>query len=607
MCGIIAYAGHRPAVPVIVQGLKSLEYRGYDSSGLAFVHMNRIHLFRASGKLEALESRLDSGHVLHATSGIGHTRWATHGLPNETNAHPHLDVSSRLALVHNGIIENFQELKSMLSDEGFSFRSETDTEVLVCLIAHGLKQSGSVRQAVSWALKSIEGSYAFALICADHPGTIWAARQASPLIFGLGTGENFVASDIPAFLPFTREVIFLEDNELVEMNSGEWTIFNSRTLAPVTKKIQTISWDVQAARKGGFRHFMLKEIFEQPGVITNCLSGRIDRKTGEVRLPEINDLPVPKRLHIIACGTSFHAGLWGKYLMESLARIPVDVEIASEFRYKPLVPEEDKAYLTISQSGETADTLAALSMVKKQGFPVIGLCNVVGSSIAREADHVIFTQAGPEISVASTKAMCSQLVLIFLLSLYWGRQKKLVDAQTLEKTLNTFEALPDILERELPLMRDRAASICRKYSSAASFFFLGRGIYYPLALEGALKLKEISYIHAEGYAAGELKHGPIALIDPDFPTLAIAPVDHLLGKIKSNLTEVQARKGRVIALTNEGSGLNVDDEWLIPREQGALNSFFILPALQLFAYETAVYLGKDVDQPRNLAKSVTVE
>ncbi|WP_028573726.1 glutamine--fructose-6-phosphate transaminase (isomerizing) [Desulfonatronovibrio hydrogenovorans] len=607
MCGIIAYSGHRPAVPVIIQGLKSLEYRGYDSSGLAFVHLNRIHLFRASGKLEALEARLDSGHVIHATSGIGHTRWATHGLPNEQNAHPHLDVNSDLALVHNGIIENFQELKDMLSGQGCTFRSETDTEVLVCLISFGLSQKGDLRQAVSWALSQVEGSYAFAMISRHHPGTVWAARQASPLIFGLGTGENFIASDIPAFLPFTRDVVFLEDNELVEMTPEKWTVFNARTLEPIEKKTQTISWDVQAARKGGYKHFMLKEIFEQPKVIRDCLAGRIQRHKNSISLPEIKDLPIPSRLHIIACGTSYHAGLWGKYLLEALAGIPVDVEIASEFRYKPLVPEKDKVYLTISQSGETADTLAALRLVREHGFPVLGLCNVVGSSLAREADHVIYTQAGPEISVASTKAMCSQLVLIFLLALYWAEKKRLLTGKDLENAITTLLSLPEALELELPDMRDRAASICKEYSNAQSFFFLGRGLFYPLALEGALKLKEISYIHAEGYAAGELKHGPIALIDPEFPTFAIAPCDGLLGKVKSNLKEIQARKGRIIALTQPGSGLMVDNEWKIPGQEGPASTFFILPALQLFAYETAVYLGKDVDQPRNLAKSVTVE
>ena len=607
MCGIIAYAGHRPAVPVLIQGLKSLEYRGYDSAGLAFEHMNRLHLFRASGKLEALEAKLDSGSVLHATSGIGHTRWATHGPPNEVNAHPHLDINAHLALVHNGIIENFQDIKKMLTGCGCTFRSETDTEVLVCLIAQGMEKYETMRQAISWALGYIEGSYAFALISRHHPGFIWAARQSSPLIFGHGTGENFVSSDIPAFLPFTRKAVFLEDQELVEMTSGHWQVFDARTLDTVSKEVQTVSWDVQAARKGGYKHFMLKEIFEQPQVMRDCLAGRIDRKTGSIVLPEVSTLAVPKRLHIIACGTSYHAGLWGKYLMESLAGIAVDVEIASEFRYKPLVLEDSKVYLTISQSGETADTLAALALVKGHGLPALGLCNVVGSSIARQSDYVIFTQAGPEISVASTKAMCSQLVLLLLLTLYWAKQNSKLEAGDVETILQALATLPDTLDRALPGMRQKAADICRDYSQARSFFFLGRGQYYPLALEGALKLKEISYIHAEGYAAGELKHGPIALIDHDLPTLAIALNDRLLGKIKSNLKEIQARKGRIIALTQEGTDLNVEEEWIIPQTREALNSFFILPALQLFAYETAVYLGKDVDQPRNLVKSVTVE
>lgn len=607
MCGIIAYAGHRPAVPVLIQGLKSLEYRGYDSSGLSFVHMNKLHLFRASGKLDALESKLDSGYILQATSGIGHTRWATHGLPNETNAHPHLDVTANLALVHNGIIENFQEIKDNLAGQGVCFRSETDTEVLVCLISHGLQKKKDIKKAISWALDQIEGSYAFALISQDHPGTIWAARQASPLLFGVGTGENFIASDIPAFLPFTKEVVFLEDNELIEMNADQWSVFNSLTLEPVTKEVKTVSWDVQAAKKGGYKHFMLKEIFEQPKVIKDCLSGRINREEQEIILPELQNTAVPKRLHIVACGTSYHAGLWGKYVMESLAGIPVDVEIASEFRYKTLVPDKGKTFLFISQSGETADTLAALRLVKEQGFPVLGLCNVVGSSLARESHTVIYTQAGPEISVASTKAMCSQLVLILLLSLYWAEKNNPAGKNSISEAIKSFSSLPGMLEKELPEMQPRIAAISRAYSSAKSFFFLGRGIYYPMALEGALKLKEISYIHAEGYAAGELKHGPIALIDEDFPTFAIAPSDHLLGKIKSNLKEIQARKGKIIALTQTGSELNVDDELQIPETWGPLNSFFILPALQLFAYETAVYLGKDVDQPRNLAKSVTVE
>ncbi|MBT8762549.1 glutamine--fructose-6-phosphate transaminase (isomerizing) [Desulfohalobiaceae bacterium Ax17] len=607
MCGIIAYTGHRPAIPVIVEGLKKLEYRGYDSAGLAFALSEQIHLYRASGKLEALEDRLTSPIIMQPTSGIGHTRWATHGLPNEQNAHPHLDSSGSLALVHNGIIENFQELREELIKEGHQFNSETDTEVLVHLIAKGLQKMSSFPEAISWALSQIEGSYAFALISKDYPGKIWAARQASPLLLGVGTGENFVASDIPAFLQYTKDVVFLEDGELVEMDANSWQVYSVDSLKPVDKQVQHIAWDVQAAQKGGFKHFMLKEIFEQPRVIRDCLAGRIDRKKEQVILTELDDLPVPRRLHIVACGTSYHAGLWAKYLLEKWAHIPVEVEIASEFRYRHLVLNPDELVLAISQSGETADTLAGIRLAKEKGIKVIGLCNVVGSTVARESDRVIYTQAGPEISVASTKAMCSQLVLLYLLTLYWGQRQKVLPLDVLSKSIHTFSSLPDILETELPRLREKAAALSQEYAAARSFFFLGRGINYPLALEGALKLKEISYIHAEGYAAGEMKHGPIALIDPNFPTFALALNDELLPKVKSNLKEVEARGGKIIALTHPQTDLKVDHPWELPLLWGPLNSFMVLPALQLFAYEMAVYLGKDVDQPRNLAKSVTVE
>ncbi len=607
MCGIIAYTGHRPAVPVIVQGLKSLEYRGYDSAGLAFAHSGSLHLYRSPGKLHSLEQKLDSGQVLHATSGIGHTRWATHGLPNENNAHPHLDVGSHLALVHNGIIENYQSLKSMLEDQGITFRSQTDSEVLVCLISHALKHHDSVLDALSWSMEQLQGSYAFALINKEHPQRIWAARKASPLILGVGTGENFVASDIPAFLPYTREVVFLEDNELVELSPKNYHIYQSQTLTPIFKSTHRINWDVQSAQKNGYKHFMLKEIFEQPRVITDCLAGRVDPENNQIVLQELEDLPVPEKLHIVACGTSYHAGMWGKYILESLAGIPVNVDIASEFRYQDLVPEPGTLFLTISQSGETADTLAGQRMVKEQGLPALGLCNVVGSSIAREADRVLYTQAGPEISVASTKAMCSQLVLLYLLGLYWGAAKNMLPAHNLSRRVQDLTLLPDILSRSLPAMQSTAQRLCTRYSRVNSFFFVGRGLYYPLALEGALKLMEISYIHAQGYAAGELKHGPIALIEPDLPTFALALDNSLLGKMQSNLMEIKARSGPIIALTHPDTELDIDENWEIPKLDEPLNSFLVLPALQLFAYEVAVYLGKDVDQPRNLAKSVTVE
>ncbi|BBD09917.1 glutamine--fructose-6-phosphate transaminase (isomerizing) [Desulfovibrio ferrophilus] len=608
MCGIIGYAGHRPAVPILLEGLKRLEYRGYDSAGVAFIQNKELELLRAEGKLVGLETKVNGRDVTMATSGVGHTRWATHGVPVERNAHPHKDNSGRLAMIHNGIIENFQEQKDWLIERGYTFASETDTEVLVNLISEGLKETGEgVLQALSWALARVEGAYAVALVSLDEPGVIYAARQSSPLVFGAGTGENFVASDIPAFLNYTRDVVFLEDGELVRMDANSWQVLDALTLEPIEKQTNRIDWDVQSAQKGGHKHFMIKEIFEQPKVIADCLAGRVDLKTGTVRLPELEGLTSPKRLHIVACGTSFHAGLWGMNLLESWARIPVRVEIASEFRYRDLLLDEDDVILAISQSGETADTLAGIRRAKQMGASVIGLCNVVGSSVARESDHVIYTQAGPEISVASTKAMCSQLTALYLLALHWGAQKGTLSAEVTQQGIAAVHELPGLLDAELPAMRERSKELARKYSGVSSFMYLGRGLNFPLALEGALKLKEISYIHAEGYASGEMKHGPIALIERDFPTFALAMRDDLLPKVKSNLEEVQARDGRIIALTNPGLDMGVDDAWVIPEVWGPLSAFLALPCLQLFAYEVADYLGKDVDQPRNLAKSVTVE
>ncbi|NJB68290.1 glucosamine--fructose-6-phosphate aminotransferase (isomerizing) [Desulfobaculum xiamenense] len=606
MCGIIGYAGHRPAVPVLVEGLRRLEYRGYDSAGVAFIENREMHILRAEGKLSSLENKIAGSSHHMATTGIGHTRWATHGVPVERNAHPHRDNSGRLALIHNGIIENYQEQKSWLAGLGYTFSSETDTEVLVNLVAEGRKHTQTLMEALSWALARVEGAYAVALLSIDEPNTIYAARQSSPLVFGRGVGENFVASDIPAFLPYTREVVFLEDGEMVKLDPSGWQVFDAKTLAPIEKELNHITWDVQAAQKGGYKHFMLKEIFEQPRVVADCIAGRADAVHG-VRLPELDGLAAPKRLHIVACGTSYHAGLWGMGLIESWARIPVRVEIASEFRYRDLILDKDDVVLAISQSGETADTLAGMRRAREMGATVIGLCNVVGSTVSREADHVIYTQAGPEISVASTKAMCSQLTLLLLLALHWGRQKGTLPADAQASAVRGLVGLPSVLEAELPRMREVAQSLSRKYSSARSFMYLGRGVQFPLALEGALKLKEISYIHAEGYASGEMKHGPIALIDPEFPTFALALHDDLFPKVKSNLEEVQARDGRIVAITHPGLELPVDDAWVIPEVWGPLNSFLVLPCLQLFAYEVADYLGKDVDQPRNLAKSVTVE
>ncbi|MDR3640218.1 MAG: glutamine--fructose-6-phosphate transaminase (isomerizing) [Humidesulfovibrio sp.] len=608
MCGIIGYCGHRPAVPLVVEGLRRLEYRGYDSAGVSFVQGGELSVIRAKGKLVNLEKKLESQHVFSATSGMGHTRWATHGPPVEKNAHPHLDHSGRLAIIHNGIIENYQEIKAELTAKGITFRSDTDSEVLVNLIAECLKDTGGdVTKAISKALSRVDGAYAIVVMSADHPGTLWATRVASPLVMGVGTGENFFGSDIPAFLPYTRDVVFLEDGELVKITASTWEVMETASLKPIEKKIDHISWDVQAAEKGGFKHFMLKEIFEQPKVIRDCLLGRIDSATGQVRLPELDDMPVPERLHIVACGTSYHAGLWGMYLLEKYAKIPVQVEIASEFRYRDPILPKNGVVLAISQSGETMDTMAGIKLAKQRGLPVIGLCNVVGSSISREADRVVYSQAGPEISVASTKAMCSQLTALLLLTLYWGRKSGAMTEAACADMVRELTTLPQALEDALPSLRATAQRLAHHYEEATSFLFLGRGPSFPLALEGALKLKEISYIHAEGYAAGEMKHGPIALIDPHFPTFAIALDDEFFPKVKSNLVEVQARAGEIIALTNEGQDLAVEHHWTLPKATGPLSAFVILPALQLFAYEMADYLGKDVDQPRNLAKSVTVE
>ena len=606
MCGIIGYSGYRPAIPVVIEGLHHLEYRGYDSAGVASVQQGKFRIVRARGKLSALEDLLSKEPPSTATTGMGHTRWATHGEPAVRNAHPQMSNDGTLAIVHNGIIENYLEIKADLESKGYTFSSETDTEVLVNLVQECRKSD--LLKAFSKALSMAHGAYAVCLMSQEDPDTFYAARLSAPLIMGVGTGEFFVASDIPAFLQYTRQVVFLEDGELVKVDHGGYQIFTIGSLKPVTHQVMTIKWDMQSAQKGGYRHFMLKEIFEQPRVIVDGLTGRVDPEKGTVRLRELDSLNVPERLHIVACGTSYHAGLWGRYLIENWAQIPVQVEIASEFRYRDrlLLGKKDMV-LVISQSGETADTLAALRIAKKNGVPLLGLCNVVGSSIAREADSVLYTQAGPEISVASTKAMCSQMLMLCLMALYWGERRGVTDAGFRKSVIRSLLDLPGKLEKALPDMHEKARELSRKYARAKNFFYLGRGHCYPMALEGALKLKELSYIHAEGYAAGEMKHGPIALIDQTFPTFALALKDELLPKVVSNIVEIQARQGRVITLTNEGCDVKGDDIWVIPDVGKPLTAFFVLPALQLFSYETSDYLGKDVDQPRNLAKSVTVE
>ena len=610
MCGIIGYSGSRSALPLLIEGLHCLEYRGYDSSGVAFEHEGRLHVVKAAGKLAALEAKLGNTTYLQATAGMGHTRWATHGLPVEKNAHPHLSQDKKIAIVHNGIIENFQELKDELSGKGHVFLSDTDTEVLAHLIGEERKSAHSLCEAFARALRRAHGAYAVVMMAEEEPGVIYAARMAAPLLMGVGSEECFVASDIPAFLAHTREVVFLEDGEIARLDGVTWKVFTLASLSPVEKEVNHIPWDMQAAAKGGYRHFMLKEIMEQPRVITDCLTGRVLEEDGALRvvLPELDGLPVPSRLHIVACGTSYNAGLWGRQLLENMGGIPTDLDIASEFRYRDPLLLPGEAVMVISQSGETADTLAALRLAKEKGGRVIGLCNVVGSSIARESDVVLYTQAGPEISVASTKAMCSQMVLILLMALYYGQRQGHAESSAL---LGELSSLPEMLSDALPAMQERAAQLAGRFASVHSFFYLGRGQYSALALEGSLKLKELSYIHAEGYAAGEMKHGPIALIDPQFPTFAMALDDGSFSKVKSNIQEVLARQGRVIALVQEDGStlteLGVEEVWKLPLASPVASSFFVLPALQLFSYCMADALGKDVDQPRNLAKSVTVE
>lgn len=610
MCGIIAYSGHQPATPLLVDGLRRLEYRGYDSAGIAFIQSHKINAIKAPGKLAALEAKLSTCEMpLLATSGIGHTRWATHGAPTEANAHPHLSNNQRFAIVHNGIIENFAEIKKLLQAEGYKFYSDTDTEVLVNLIEYKRRSAPDNLTAFRNAINEAEGAYALVLVALDEPGILYATRKNAPLVVGVGVGETFVASDITAFLPYTRKVVFLNEGEIVRATDSAFEILNL-DLTPKVYKAQNIEWDVQAAQKGGFKHFMLKEIFEQPSVLRSAIAGRADAERGAVILPELEGMAAPKRIRIVACGTSYNAGCWAQSLLEQWGGIPASVEIASEFRYRKPLFSEGELVILISQSGETADTLAALKVAREGGAATLGLCNVIGSSIAREADRVIYTQAGPEISVASTKALCSQMAVLTLLSLYWGANSGYLTKGDVKNALGAFAKTADMLEEALPCMCKDIKPIAVMAAKAKNIFFLGRGQSWAMAMEGALKFKELSYVHAEAYAAGEMKHGPIALIDPDFLTIALAPRDEHYAKCISNIQEVAARSGPVIMFTQAGDGHATEKctlSWTLPDAAQPFTSFLLLPMLQLLSYEAASYLGKDVDQPRNLAKSVTVE
>jgi glucosamine--fructose-6-phosphate aminotransferase (isomerizing) len=612
MCGIVGYVGKRRVVPILLEGLRRLEYRGYDSAGLVY-HLNgQLVRYRAKGKLANLEAVVDDQVGVASGTGIGHTRWATHGAPTEINAHPHTDCTGEIVVVHNGIIENYSALKNELIAKGHVFASETDTEVLAHLIEDCL--DGDLVSAVRTALSRVDGSYAVGVLWAKEPELLVAARNHSPLVMGVSEDACYIASDIPALLPYTREVIFLDDQEMAVLKKGEYTILQIEDGKPLSKKISVIDWNASMAEKAGYRHFMLKEIFEQPQAILNTVSGRIIPDTGIVDLPEIGldheTIQSIDRIALVACGTSWHAALIAKYWIEKWAGIPVEVDIASEFRYRRLLVNERVLTIAISQSGETADTLAGIRRAAQLGSKVITVCNVVGSTMTREADGVIYTHAGPEIGVASTKAFTCQLAALFLLTLYLGQIRQTIDPVTRKKLGAALIDVAGVIGRELPRLQKEIQGLIERYYSAKDFLFVGRGLNYPVALEGALKLKEISYIHAEGYAAGELKHGPIALIDQEMPVVALVPRDSVYLKSVSNVEEIKARQGRLILIGTHGDehlATLTDDVLYLPEVREDLNPLLYTIPAQLLAYEIANRRGCDVDQPRNLAKSVTVE
>ena len=614
MCGIIGYIGGKQVLPILIDGLRRLEYRGYDSAGVAVVRAGTIELRRSAGKLARLEEAIAVS-PLDGEYGIGHTRWATHGRPTEENAHPHRDCTGRIVVVHNGIIENYLDLKHQLQNEGHAFVTETDTEIVAHLVEREMKDDG-LENAVRRALLYMRGLFALVLISADDPNKIVTVRNGPPIVVGLGENEFFVASDIPAILAHTRDVVFLGDEEMavITPRGVEFTDYSGRG---VSKKSTRVSWDPVMAEKAGYKHFMLKEIFEQPMAVKETVLGRASVESGRVFLHEIQipdeALRTVERIVILACGTSWHAGLVGKFLFETLARVPVDVDYGSEYRYRDPIVSGNTLAVVITQSGETADTLAALREARKKGARSIAICNVVGSMATRETDGTVYTHAGPEIGVASTKAFTSQLVALHLLATYLGQIRGTLSREQARPHLESLTQLPFLLEQTLkcePLTEE----IARRFYQRSDFLYLGRGINYPIALEGALKLKEISYIHAEGYPAGEMKHGPIALIDERMPVVTIAPHDHVFEKMIGNIQEAKARGGSVVALTTEGNGsiqrlLDPSQDFLItvPEAHPLLTPVLMVVPLQLLAYHIAIRRGCDVDQPRNLAKSVTVE
>ncbi len=608
MCGIIGYIGNKNAVTVILEGLKRLEYRGYDSAGVAFFQDEGINVIRCKGKIKDLNSLIGTGDLTSSTA-IGHTRWATHGKPSEENAHPH--SAGGIILVHNGIIENYLVIKKKLIERGCRFKSETDTEVLTHLISHYADKL-PLEEAVREALKEVEGAYAIAVMNEREPGKIVGVRKDSPLVVGIGDGEYFVASDVPAFLNYTRDVIFLDEEEMVIL-TNDGVVVTTLDGLPVQKNVKSITWSPAMAEKGGYRHFMLKEIFEQPRAVSDTIRGRFSIESGEVNTDEFGlseeILKNAKKIFIVACGTSWHAGLTGKYMIEDIATVPVEVDIASEFRYRKPIIDPGDLMIVITQSGETADTLAAQREAGRLGAKVLTICNVVGSTSAREADAIFYTHSGPEIGVASTKAFLTQVTALYLLAVALGRIRGAISEEESKELLNELLLLPGKIEKTLAVDHE-IKEIARKYFKARGFIYLGRNINFPIALEGALKLKEISYIHAEGYPAGEMKHGPIALIDEELPVVILIPKDKLFGKMVTGIQEVNTRGGNVISISNEGCGEVRElskDCIIVPESNPYLSAMLLAVPLQLLAYHIGVLRGCDVDQPRNLAKSVTVE
>lgn len=612
MCGIVGYIGSKQAYSILINGLKRLEYRGYDSAGIALLDNGKVNVYKKKGKVSDLENFIGDASK-EGTIGIGHTRWATHGVPNDINAHPHQSMHGKFVIIHNGIIENYSVLKSKLKSRGYSFKSETDTEVLADLIEY-IYEFGNVsaQEAVRFALNKVRGAYGLAVICLDEPDKLIVARNSSPLVIGMGDKEYFIASDATPFIEYTNQVIYLDNDNMAVLSSNGITIKTIKNTT-VNPEVKQIDIDFDEIEKGGFSHFMLKEIFEQPKSLDDTMRGRIDLNHNSILLgglmhvmPRIMNA---RRIIIVGCGTSWHAGLMGEYLFEEYARIPVEVEYASEFRYRnPIINSED-VVIAISQSGETADTLAAIQLAKQKGALVLGICNVVGSSISRETDAGVYTHAGPEIGVASTKAFTAQVLVLAMMALFVGRSKYNIAPEQYHELIDELQAVPEKIEQVLKTA-NKVEELSKLYKDCPNFIYLGRGCYYPIALEGALKLKEISYIHAIGYPAAEMKHGPIALIDDKMPVVVIATKDKGYDKIVNNIQEVKARKGIVIAIVNEGDEViskMADHVLEVPEYKTAIGALITVIPLQLLSYYIAVLRGCNVDQPRNLAKSVTVE